>query len=48
MNIGDVTPSKDEKQRYIEPYRETHYFRRADEHHYSDLKVSSWQILIDT
>ena len=37
MNIGCVTPSKDEKEKHIERYTAMHYFRRADEHLYSDL-----------
>ena len=36
-NIGDVTPSKYEKEKYIDRYMAMNYFRRADEHSYSDL-----------
>ena len=38
MNIGDVTPSKYEKDRYTEQYTSMEYFRRADEHHYYDVQ----------
>ena len=38
MSIGDVTPSKDKKEKYINQYTVMNYFRRTDEHLYSDLQ----------
>ena len=38
MNVGDVTPSKDKKEKYIERCVAMHYFRRVDEHFYYDLQ----------
>ena len=37
MNIGYITPIKDKRDKYIEQYMAMHYFRRVDEHLYSDL-----------
>ena len=45
MNIGDVTPGKDKKEKYIEKYTTTHYLRRADEHWYPGLQK---EILTDS
>ena len=39
MNIGNVTPSKDEKEKYIEQYMPMHYFRTADEYWYYCLQT---------
>ena len=38
MNVGDVTPSKDKKEKYIERCVAMHYFRRVDKHFYYDLQ----------